>query len=44
MRPNDRTYQTLIDACGDNVEEAEDWVVKRKGEGFTLTMTLGALA
>lgn len=37
IRPGDRTYDILIDACGDNVEEADRWVVRMKQQGCALT-------
>jgi hypothetical protein len=33
----ERVYQAFINACGDNVEEAEGWVAKMKGEKIALS-------
>jgi pentatricopeptide repeat protein len=37
IKIGERVYQTLIDACGDDVEKAEGWVAKMKEKNIVLS-------
>jgi pentatricopeptide repeat protein len=37
IRPGDRTYNVLINACGDSVEDAQQWFARMKEEGCAPT-------